>query len=164
MSEVRIRLATAADLGSINDIYNYYVLRGNCTWQVEPETAEDRAAWFAGHDAAHPVTVAEIAGRIVGWGSLSQFRSRAAYRNTVENSVYVRDDMQRKGVGRAIVADLIARARAIGHHTIIASISADQAPSIALHRSFGFVEVARMKEVGNKTGTWLDLVYLQLML
>jgi len=164
MDEVTIRLATADDLGAINDIYNYYVRYCTCTWQTEPETTEARAAWFAEHDAAHPVIVAEVAGAVVGWGSLSQFRGRCAYRNTVEDSVYVRTDMHRRGIGRVILADLIARARAAGHHTVIASISADQKPSIALHERFGFVEVARMREVGSKFDAWMDLVYLQLML
>lgn len=164
MDGVTIRIATADDLGAINDIYNYYVKHSTCTWQVEPEAFEARLAWFADHDAAHPVTVAEAAGEVIGWGALSQFRTRCAYRNTVEDSVYIRADMHRKGIGRAILADLIARARSVGHHTVIASISADQKPSIALHEAFGFVEVARMKEVGMKSDAWLDLVYLQLML
>jgi len=164
MDEVIIRKATVEDLGAINDIYNYYVSHSTCTWQVEPETAEERAKWFAEHDERHPVTVAEADGEVIGWGALSRFRGREAYRNTVEDSVYVRHDKHRRGIGRAIVADLIARARAIGHHTIIASISADQKPSIALHEAMGFVEVAHMREVGTKFDNWMDLVYLQLML
>jgi L-amino acid N-acyltransferase len=164
VNDLVIRLATPGDLGAINEIYNYNVAYCTCTWQTEPSTDAERAAWLDAHDAAHPATVAVIAGEVVGWGSLSQFHGRCGYRHTVEDSVYVRNDMQRKGIGRAILADLVARGKAAGHHTIIASISADQKPSIALHERFGFVEVARMREVGTKFGAWLDLVYMQLML
>ena len=73
------RLATASDLPIINDIYNHYVLHSTCTYQTEPETPEARARWFTGHGPAHPITVAEQAGRVVGWGSLSRFHPRAAY-------------------------------------------------------------------------------------
>jgi L-amino acid N-acyltransferase len=159
-----IRLATPSDLPTINAIYNHYVLHSTCTYQTEPETPDARAAWFASHGPAHPVTVAEIDGEVVGWGSLSAFHRRAAYARTVENSLYVRHDRHRRGIGRALLDDLVRRATDLGHHTIIAGISADQAPSIVLHDRAGFVEVARLKEVGHKFGRWLDVVYLQLML
>ncbi len=162
--KLEIRLATPADLGDISDIYNHYVVYSTATYQIEPETLEDRRIWFANHAAAHPVTVAQLDGRTVGWGSLTRFHARAAYDATVENSVYVHPEFQRQGVGRALLADLIARASAIGHHTIIAGISADQVPSMRLHEVFGFVEVARLREVGFKYGRWLDVIYMQLML
>lgn len=159
-----IRPATAADLTAINAIYNHYVLHSTCTYQTEPETAEARAAWFAGHGPSHPITVAERAGEIVGWGSLSRFHPRAAYGRTVENSVYVAAEHQRRGVGRALLVDLIERARAIGHHTIIAGIDAEQAPSVALHAALGFVPVGDLREVGYKFGRWLHVIYMQKML
>lgn len=161
---LRIRLATAADLPAINDIYNHYVLRSTCTYQEVPEPLEDRTAWFAEHDAEHPVTVAEADGRVVGWGALSVFRPRTAYRRTVEDSVYVRHDMLRRGIGRVLLADLIERAKGLGYHTIIASIDGDQTASIILHEKFGFVRAAHLREVGIKFGRLLDVVYLQLML
>jgi L-amino acid N-acyltransferase len=76
----------------------------------------------------------------------------------------VRHDRHRRGVGRALLADLVERARSLGHHSIVASVSADQAASVALHRAAGFVEVGRMRELGVKFGTWLDCVYLQKLL
>jgi L-amino acid N-acyltransferase YncA len=163
MPETTVRLASSGDLEAINSIYNYYVLQSTCTYQTEPETIEARRAWFAGHGEAHPVTVAEREGIVVGWGSLSRFHARAAYGRTVENSVYVHPDHLRKHVGSALLADLIARAKAIGHHTIIAGIDAEQAPSAALHGSFGFVQVGLLKEVGFKFGRWLDVIYMQKM-
>jgi L-amino acid N-acyltransferase len=164
MSDLHIRPAVRDDLGAINDIYNFYVLHSTCTYQIEPEPMAGRLAWFDDHDRLHPITVAESAGQVVGWGALTTFNRRVAYCHTTENSVYVRHDLHHRGIGRALLADLIVRARTLGHHSIIALISADQTPSIRLHETFGFFEVAHLKEVGFKFNRWLDVVYLQLML
>jgi len=163
-SDLSIRLATVADLVAINDIYNYYVHHSTCTYQTESETMEDRKEWFHHHGPKHPVTAVQRGGEIVGWGSLSPFHPRAAYANTVENSVYVRHDLLRQGIGGAVLDDLLARARQIGHHTIVAGIDGEQAASVALHSSRGFAAVAHLKEVGHKFGRWLDVVYMQLIL
>lgn len=159
-----IRPATAADLPAINAIYNHYVLCSTCTYQTEPSTPAEREAWFEAHGPRHPVTVAEIDGEVVGWASLSRFHARAAYGHTVENSVYVRHDRHRRGIGGALLADAMERAAAVGHHTILALIDADQAASVTLHLRHGFVQVAHLREVGFKFGRWLDVVYLQRML
>src|SRR5688572_23959658 len=159
-----IRAATAADLPAINDIYNHYVLRSTCTYQLEPEPMEGREKWFAAHGPQHPVIVAEVGGRVVGWGSLSKYHQRAAYARTVENSVYVHHDYQRRGIGSVLLAELIKMARERGHRTIIAAIDGEQAGSIAIHARFGFAKVGHMKELGYKFDRWLDVVYMQLML
>ena len=160
-----LRLATEADLPAINDIYNYYVVRSTCTYQTEHETLEDRRAWFRDHPAdKYPVIVAERDGEVIGWGSLSKFRPRAAYAPTVEASIYIRHDCHRHGLGRMIMLDLIERARAIGFHSIIGGASADQTASVALQERLGFQRVGYLKEVGYKFGRWLDVVYMQLML
>src|SRR5829696_2978660 len=93
-----IRLATAADLAAIDAIYNPYVLGSTCTYQTEPTTPAERAAWFAGRGPGHPVTVAELDGDVIGWASISRFRDRAAYDRTVENAVYVAPAHHRRGV------------------------------------------------------------------
>ena len=80
---------------------------------------------------------------------------------TVEESVYIHQDFHRRGIGRAILSDLLAQAKNLGHHRVIAAISGDQDPSLALHRALGFVEVGHLTEVGFKFGKWLDLVYLE---
>jgi L-amino acid N-acyltransferase len=160
-----LRLAAATDLPAINDIYNHYVLCSTCTYQLEPETLEAREAWFAAHSPdKYPVTVAEIEGGVVGWGSLSKFRDRAAYDGSVEASIYIHHDYHRRGLGRALLVDLIVRARAAGFHTLIGGCSADQAASLALQESLGFTRVAHFQEVGYKFGRWLDVIFLQLML
>ncbi len=161
---ITIRLATADDLPAINAIYNHFVLCSTCTYREEPETMEDRVAWFDHHGPKHPITVVELDGEIVGWGSLSPYHSRCAYRNTVENSVYVAHTHHRRGIGRMLLLDLIDRARAVGHHTIIAGIDAEQQASVALHEQAGFKQVAFLNEVGYKFGRWLHVIYMQLML
>jgi L-amino acid N-acyltransferase YncA len=161
MSSVLIREAVAADLPAINAIYNHYVVNSTCTYQIEPETGASRAAWFAGRGPAHPVIVAEEAGEVLGWGSLSPFHRREAFAGTAENSVYVHHGQHRRGIGSQLLADLLVRGREQGLHTIVAAISAEQAGSIALHLRHGFRETGRLCEAGRKFGKWLDVVYLQ---
>jgi len=164
MPDLLIRLATESDLAAINDIYNWYVPRSTCTYQEVDETIDARRAWFRHHGPRYPVTVAVRNGEVVGWGSLSDYRERSAYRFTCENSVYVRHDCHNQGVGSALLADLIERAKAFGFHTIIAGADAEQTASLALHAKFGFVECGRQKQVGYKFERWLDVVFMQLML
>ncbi len=159
-----LRPAVKADLAAMNDIYNHYVLHSSCTYQEEPESPDRRIEWFSRRGAAHPVIVAESGGQVVGWGALSAFHERSAYRRTVENSVYVHHDYHRRGVGGAILQDLISRATTLGHHAIIAGIDAEQAGSIALHVKFGFRSVGRFSEVGFKFNRLLDVVYFELIL
>jgi len=161
----RLRLATAADVPAISAIYNYFVLNSTCTYDLEPESLAEREAWFAHHSPEkYPVIVAERNGEIVGWGSISKFRDRAGYDPTVEASVYVAADFHRQGLGRALLEDLIDRARALGYHSVIGGTSADQAASLALQEALGFEQVAYLKEVGLKWGRWLDVVYTQIKL
>ena len=156
-----LRLAQTPDLPDINAIYNHSVLYSTATYQTEPSSDAERAAWFAAHGDRHPVVVAELDGRVVGWGSLSPYHHRAAFARTVEDSVYIHQDFHRRGVGRAILGELLKRAKEVGHHRIIAAISGDQEPSLALHESMGFTERGRLTEVGFKFGRWLDVVYLE---
>ncbi len=156
-----IRLATAGDLFRIDEIYNYYVLHSTCTYQEQVDPPEVRLAWFAAHDASHPVTVAVADGKVIGWGSLSKFHPRSAYKYTVENSIYVDHTCHRKGVGRAIMEDLIDRAEKAGFHSIVALIDGGQSASLALHQKYGFELAGRLKEAGYKFDRWLDMVQMQ---
>jgi L-amino acid N-acyltransferase len=161
---ITIRPATVDDCSAINDIYNHYVLTDTCTYQTEPDTLAERQAWFARHGGAHPVLIAEQRGEVVAWGALSAFHPRAGYRFSVEDSIYVRSDCMRQGLGRALLSELLRLARARGHRTVIALISADKVGSIALHEQFGFASAVTLREVGYKFDTWLDVAFLQLML
>ena len=159
-----IRLATEADLPAIHDLYNHFVVHSTCTYQTETEPLETRQAWFAGRGPEHPVTVAELGGEVVGWGALSRFHPRSSYRRTVENAVYVRHDRHRRGVGQALLFDLIARGQSLGHHTIVALVDAEQAGSLALHERLGFARAGHLRQAGFKFDRWLDVIYLQRML
>jgi L-amino acid N-acyltransferase len=162
IASLSIRTATADDLPAINDIYNYYVVHSTCTYQEVPETPDDRKKWFERHGEKHPVIVAVVESEVAGWGSLSPFHARSAYRFSVENSIYLDHRFHRRGIGSALLEELIDRARTLGHHTIIAGADAEQAASLALHAKHGFVKAAQFKEVGFKFGRWLDVIYMQL--
>lgn len=163
-SSYRVRTATESDLAAINDVYNHYVLHSTCTYQEEPETLESRRQWFSRHDDKHPVIVAEAGGQVVGWGSLSAYHARSAFRHTVEDSVYVHHQHHRHGIGSLLLEGLIARARSLGHCAVIAGIDGEQMASVALHGKFHFEKAGRLKQVGFKFGRWLDVIYMELIL
>jgi len=157
-----IRLATQDDLPIINNIYNHYVTHSTCTYQLTPSTGGERQQWFDKHPAEFPATVAQTSnGEIIGWASLSPFHPRPGWRFTVEDSIYVHHAHHRKGIGKALLLDLMQRSDALGYRNLVGIISADQAGSIALHRAAGFEEVGRLPHVGFKFDQWLDVVYLQ---
>ncbi|MBX9627755.1 MAG: GNAT family N-acetyltransferase [Gemmataceae bacterium] len=162
--DLTIRPATADDLDAVNAIYNHYVATSTCTFQLDPDTAEERRAWFDGRSAAHPVTVAVAGGEVIGWAALSAWKARCAYARSAEASVYVRHDRHRRGVGRALLLDLLDRARAAGLHTVIGGACSEHPASLALQEAVGFERVAHFREVGHKFGRWLDVVYMQLVL
>lgn len=163
---MNIRPATFDDLPGILEIYNEAVLTTTATYDVEPRTLEHRIAWFEDHArTGHPVFVAaDATGRIVGWSALNSFRDRAGYRFTTENSVYVAADHRGRGIGKLLMPPLIASAHAMGMHAILAGIDGENEASIRLHAKFGFVEVARLKQVGFKFNRWLDVIYMELLL
>ena len=159
-----IRPATESDLVAINDIYNHYVLHSTCTYQEEPEPLDARRQWFRHHGEKHPVIVATADERVVGWGSLSAYHARSAYRHTVENSIYVDHRHHGQGIGSLLLQELIVHAQAQGHRVIIAGIDGEQTTSVALHTKFGFEKVGHFKQVGFKFGRWLDVIYMELRL
>jgi L-amino acid N-acyltransferase len=162
--KIHLRPAAESDLHVINDIYNYYVLQSTCTYQEQPELICDRQEWFHHHTDKYPVTVAEYDGRVVGWSSLSPYRPRTAYRHTVENSIYIHHDWQRRGIGSLLLQDLIQKSRALGHHAILAVIDSRQTHSIALHEKYNFQRVGHLKHIGLKFGQWLDAIFMELLL
>ncbi len=163
-TDFSIRKAGPADLNAINDIYNYFVTRSSCTFQTDCSAGDERREWFSRHGPEYPVIVAEEQGAVIGWASLSPYHSRCGYRFTVEDSVYVRADCHGRGIGRALLTDLVRRATEIGHHSIIAMIAGDQPASVGLHAKQGFVQVAHLREVGYKFERWIDVIFMQRML
>jgi phosphinothricin acetyltransferase len=161
-----VRDATAADLPRIHAIYNEAILTTTATWDEEPWPFEQRQEWWREHqaDPTTPVLVAEVDGEVAGFSYLSWYRKKSGYRFTREDTVYIDPAYHRRGLGRALMAPLIDRARGLGLHVVIASIEASNDASIALHRSLGFELVGREREVGFKFGRWLDSVYMQVIL
>ena len=159
-----VRTATENDIQPMLDIYNEVIKNSTAVFQYDPHTLEMRKEWFAKkREENHPVFIAEE-NEVVGFSTFGQFRNWQAYKYSVENSVYVKADQRGKGIGKLLLKPLIDAAKELELHTIIAGIVADNEASIALHKQFGFVEVAHFKEVGYKFNRWLDLKFLQLML
>ncbi|OGL43414.1 MAG: hypothetical protein A2161_05825, partial [Candidatus Schekmanbacteria bacterium RBG_13_48_7] len=162
--EIKVKPACRHDLERINDIYNHYVVESTCTYQVDPESIETRTEWFQSRSEKHPVLVAHDLDQVVGWGAISAFKARTAYKNTGEISVYVDHRFLRQGIGIKILEALLAHARKSGLHTLLAAISADQESSIKIHEKLGFKHAGRLAEAGYKFDKWLDVVYMQYLI
>jgi phosphinothricin acetyltransferase len=162
---IAIRQATEQDLPAILAIYNDAILTTTAVYDYQPHTLAMRQAWYEAKVAdGWPLFVADDAGVVIGFSSLGPFRAWAAYKYTVENSVYVAADRRGQGIGKLLLPPLIDVARRMEMHAIIAGIDAANVASYRLHQSFGFVEVAHFREVGYKFGRWLDLKFLELLL
>jgi phosphinothricin acetyltransferase len=172
---MQIRSAESGDAEAIRAIYNAEVTGGVNTFDLVPRTAEEQLAWLEAHAGAHPAVVAvDPAGApgrpgargeaVLGFGCLSPYRDRPAYATTVEDSVYVDPEHRGRGVGRALLEDLLIRAAAHGFHAVIARIVGDNQVSVGLHRACGFDPVGVEREVGRKHRRWLDVVELQRLL
>ena len=154
--------ATAEHAEGTRAIFNRAVETSTVTFEMTPRTLADQLAWVEEHSGAHPAVVAvEPTGQVIGFGSLSPYRPRAAYSTTVEDSVYVHHAFQRQGVGRALLEELLALAAAHGFHSVIGRVVDSNEGSVALHLACGFEIVGTEREVGRKFGRWLDVVCLQ---
>ena len=159
-----IRPARESDIPAILEIYNEAVRNTTATFDLEERDYADRKAWFDAHTGRHALFVYEADGAAVGYGSLSGFSSKAAYDSAVEVSLYVHPDYRRKGVGRALMEELIRFGRESSEiHTLISCITAENAASIAMHERFGFEYCGRIREAGVKFGRHLDIVYYQMI-
>lgn len=161
---MNIREARIEDLPTMMAIYNRAVKATTATFDLDVQTYEQREAWFHKFDAQHPLLVAEKNGQVVGYGCLSRFRDKPAYANSVENSVYIDERFHRQGIGNALLAELLNRARQLGYHTVIAGITVGNDGSVKLHQAFGFELCGRFRQVGFKFGEWQDVEFYQLML
>ncbi|MGA8276248.1 MAG: N-acetyltransferase family protein [Thermoplasmata archaeon] len=152
-----LRAAREEDIPAMAAIYNEAVLTTVATFDTEPRSLEAQREWLRDHDPGHPVLVAELRGRVLGWASLSSWSDRRAYDGTAEVSFYVRSDVRGRGVGRALLTSLIARADELARHVLLARIADGNAVSVHLHEALGFQRVGVMKEVGFKFGRWIDV-------
>lgn len=162
---IQIRNATEADLQDVLYIYNDAILHTTAVYNYQPHTLEMRHEWFRNKQQDQlPVFVAVLEGKVVGFSTYGPFRPWAAYKYTVEISVYIAPEHRGKGIARLLYPPLFDKAREQQLHVLVAGIDASNTASIRLHEHFGFVQTGHFKEVGYKFGQWLDLVFMQLIL
>jgi phosphinothricin acetyltransferase len=162
---INVRDARVEDLPQILEIYNDVIVNTTAVYDYDPHTLPMREEWFKTKQIqGFPVFVAEEKGRILGMSSIGSFRHWAAYKYTVENSVYVTSDRRGCGIGKLLMPPIIDAAKKLNMHTIVAGIDATNEASLKLHSHYGFKEVAHFRQVGFKFDRWLDLKFLQLLL
>ena len=161
-AEIKIRDACEEDAQTFAAIYAHHVLYGTASYDSVPPSAAyfaDKIRWVLSE--GWPFLAAELDGEVLGYAYATQFRDRAAYRWTAEDSIYVRSDRLGGGIGKALLDDLLRRSEECGFRQMIAVIGGAEPASIALHARFGFREAGRVHAAGWKHGRWLDNVYMQ---
>ena len=158
-----IRDGEEADVAAIAAIYHHHVLHGAASFEIEPPDAAEMARRRRTVvDGGYPYLVAEQDGRVVGYAYASAYRPRPAYRNTVENSVYVEPGRERQGIGRVLLAALLEACERRGFRQDVAVIGdSGHEASIGLHRALGFRMVGVLQSAGFKFGRWIDIVLMQ---
>lgn len=160
--DITIRDAFERDAAAVQAIYAYHVLHGTASYDIDPpplESIRDKIRWIL--DEGWPFLIAERDGAIVAYAYATQFRDRAAYRYTCENSIYVHPDWVGRGIGKTLLEALVERSAASGFKTMVAVIGGAEPASIGVHAACGFREVGRLRGVGWKQERWLDNVYMQ---
>lgn len=155
-----------AHAAAILEIFNEAIVNSTAIYDYKPRTPESMVAWFEAKEAGrYPVIGAvDESGELLGFASYGSFRAWPAYKYSVEHSAYVHKDHRGKGVGRALMQQLVAAAREQQVHVMIGGIDIENAGSIALHEKLGFVHAGTIRQAGFKFGRWLDLGFYQLVL
>jgi len=166
MTKPTLRAATAADVAAITAIYRPAVLQGTASFELEPpDEAEMLRRFQAVTGAGYPYFVAELGGSVAGYAYANAYRTRPAYRFTVEDSIYIAPDAQGKGLGALLLDALVRTCTAQGFRLMVAVIGDSRNyASIVLHRNAGFTFCGTIHSVGYKFGRWLDSVIMELPL
>ncbi|MCX6542343.1 MAG: GNAT family N-acetyltransferase [Actinobacteria bacterium] len=164
MGDISIRLATIADAEAILEIYNHEVVHTVATFDLVARSLDEQRQWLTARSGAFAAIVAISDNVVVGFGSLSPYKERPAYRTSVEDSVYVHTGHQGRGIGKLLVTELLNVARVSGFHAVFARITASSTASRGLHSSCGFHLVGVEQEVGRKFNRWLDVALMQIVL
>ena len=159
-----IREVRQEDAAAIAAINNHYVMHSDASFDTEPTDGETMRQRIAAIAAACPYFVCEEEGEVVGYCFAHPWKARPAYGLTLETTVYLAPGHTGKGIGRALMLQLIEACRRRGIHVLIACIAGGNRPSIALHEALGFQAVSHFREVGRKFGRWLDVVDYELIL
>ena len=158
MSELVIRPITQDDISSCLDIYNYEVVNGVATLDLEPRTLSEWQEWYESHsDEHHPIVVGTVDGIVAGYASLSPYRTKDAFKSTVELSIYIHQEYRGRGVASKLMAHILDHAKETDTlHTVVSVITAGNAASTALHERFGFTYCGLTPQVGFKHGKYQD--------
>jgi L-amino acid N-acyltransferase YncA len=163
MSDVTIRDALIADAAAIAAIYNHYVAHSVITFEEEAVPAQAMAGRISAiHSEGLPWLVAEQADEIIGYSYANRWKTRSAYRHSVETTIYLRPGAEGRGAGKRLYSALIDVLKKKDTHAVIGGAALPNAASVALHESLGFVHVGTFREVGFKHGRWVDVGYWQL--
>ncbi|AFM42021.1 sortase-like acyltransferase [Desulfosporosinus acidiphilus SJ4] len=162
--KIGIRIAESHDLEQIREIYNWAVKNTVATFDLEERTIEQNIKWFNEHHTRYPLYVAIDQETVTGWGSISPFHPRPAYRPTGEFSIYIAPNFQGKGIGDVLLKHLCSCAKTLEYHSLIGLITGTNKASLKLAERNGFVQVGHYREVGIKFGEWLDVVAVQKMI
>ncbi len=158
-----VRPAAPQDLPAIQAIYGHHVMYGLASFEeVAPPLEEMRRRYEDVTRQGLPYLVAEEKGEVLGYGYCTLYRTRSAYRHTLEDSIYVKPGKQGKGVGKAVLTELIALCTVLKYRQVIAVIGdSANAASIGAHASLGFVRSGHLRSTGFKFGRWVDTVFMQ---
>ena len=159
-----IRSVELRDVDAITDIYNGYVTGGSATFETEPVGTAEMRSRIAGISARFPYLVCEEGGRVAGYCYAHGWKTKAAYRYTLETTVYLSSDYLGRGIGKRLMRELIEACRRNGYRALIACITAGNEASIALHTGLGFKQGSQFEQGGRKFGRWLDVGDYELLL
>jgi phosphinothricin acetyltransferase len=162
--EIQLRPATEADAAAIATIYNQGIEDRVATLETELRTPDERRQWLAARGPRHPVIVATVEGRVVGWGSLNPFSPRMAYQHVADFSVYVERGWRGRGVGRRMLERLIELARGLDYHKMVLSTFPTNQLGVALYERLGFQRVGIYREMGLLDGRWVDTLIMERLL
>lgn len=159
-----IREVKLSDAKAIVDIYNYYILNTNITFEEKQLTVDDMEERIIEKTAKHPWIVYERNGQVIGYAYLSGWHSRSAYRYSNEASIYLDRNEKGHGIGKELFSKLLEISKGYGVHTIVSGITIPNKESISLHEKFGFKKIAEFEEIGFKNNKWLNVGYWQKLL
>lgn len=159
-----IREVKLSDAKAIVDIYNYYILNTNITFEEKQLTVDDMEERIIEKTAKHPWIVYERDGQVIGYAYLSGWHSRSAYRYSNEASIYLDSNEKGHGIGKELFGQLLEVSKCYWVHTIVSGITIPNTESISLHEKFGFKKIAEFEEIGFKNNKWLNVGYWQKLL
>ena len=159
---MQIRDAVEADFDQITAIYNDVLTHSTAIYNDRPATLEERVSWWRSRIAqGYPVLVAADSGSVLGFATFGDFRAWPGYRFTVEGTVHIRADVRGQGVGTTLLNTILARARTLGKHVMIAGVDSENTASLRFLERYGFERAGHLREVGYKFDRYLDLMFLE---